>query len=66
MCCFTTVILSSKVTFFGRRIVEMKCDNVKMFVVWLQDVKPSQGLTWVHVHQTWMDGSTSDDKNWFL
>ncbi|KAL7612450.1 sucrose-phosphatase 2 [Lactuca sativa] len=42
MCCFTTVILSSK------------------------DVKPSQGLTWVHVHQTWMDGSTSDDKNWFL
>nr|XP_043631546.1 sucrose-phosphatase 2-like [Erigeron canadensis] len=22
-----------------------------------KDVKPSQGLTWVHVHQTWMNGS---------
>ncbi|KAI3520421.1 hypothetical protein L1887_09837 [Cichorium endivia] len=31
-----------------------------------KDVKPSQGLTWVHVHQTWMDGLKSDDKNWFL
>ncbi|MFS8011938.1 putative sucrose-phosphate phosphatase [Helianthus anomalus] len=31
-----------------------------------KDVEPSQGLTWVHVHQTWMDGSTGDDKSWFL
>ncbi|KAI3748323.1 hypothetical protein L6452_11321 [Arctium lappa] len=32
-----------------------------------KDVKSSQGISWVHVHQTWMDGSTtSDGKNWFL
>jgi len=30
-------------------------------------VKQSQGLTWVHVHQTWFNGSTpSEDKSWFL
>ncbi|GJW45921.1 sucrose-phosphatase 2-like protein [Tanacetum coccineum] len=30
-------------------------------------VKQSQGLTWVHVHQTWIKGSTpSEDKSWFL
>ncbi|XP_071705810.1 sucrose-phosphatase 2-like [Rutidosis leptorrhynchoides] len=30
-----------------------------------KDVKPSQGLTWVHVHQTWMEGSTGGN-NWYL
>lgn len=30
-------------------------------------VKQSQGLTWVHVHQTWIKGSTpNEDKSWFL
>ncbi|KAJ9540491.1 hypothetical protein OSB04_026997 [Centaurea solstitialis] len=32
-----------------------------------KDVKPSQGINWVHVHQTWMDESTTrDGKNWCL
>ncbi|KAL4576840.1 hypothetical protein LXL04_012940 [Taraxacum kok-saghyz] len=30
-----------------------------------KNVKVSQGLSWVHVHQTWVDGSMSDGKNWF-
>ncbi|KAL4576841.1 hypothetical protein LXL04_012941 [Taraxacum kok-saghyz] len=31
-----------------------------------KDVKGPHGVSWVHVHQTWVDGSKSDGKNWFL
>ncbi|XP_024979276.1 sucrose-phosphatase 2-like [Cynara cardunculus var. scolymus] len=32
-----------------------------------KDVKPSQGFSWVNVHQTWMDDElTTSGKNWYL
>ncbi|KAI3512025.1 hypothetical protein L1887_19188 [Cichorium endivia] len=36
-------------------------------VVSSKGVKPTEGLTWIHVHQTWIDGTTQNTHNdWFL
>ncbi|KVI09429.1 HAD-like domain-containing protein [Cynara cardunculus var. scolymus] len=72
-CCFTTAILSSKVTLFF--LLKISLQELRMMVFLdvcfdhccLQDVKPSQGFSWVNVHQTWMDDElTTSGKNWYL
>ncbi|KVI00062.1 HAD-like domain-containing protein [Cynara cardunculus var. scolymus] len=36
-------------------------------VVSSKGVKPTEGLTWLHVHQTWMEGTTKNSRNdWFF
>lgn len=70
-CCLVTALLSSKVNFITLAVINYPLKNTIFNIkngkiyYFLQSAVPN-GFSWVHVHQTWLDGYGAEGKQSWL